>query len=206
MKLSQLARRTGASTASIKFWIRSGILPAGELRNQTTAVYEEHHVERIALIQTLRSDFDASTEGMHALTDLVDDPGATLLDIMEACQVLATGMVVSTEPDDEQSALIGELQERMGWLRFDSVASSALARALAGSARAGYAYDLDDLMHYAQALEPIATADIGSIHPEGTRDVVARNVLVAAAAQHRVLVAMNQLAHTAAAIRTATRG
>lgn len=206
MKLSQLADRSGASTASIKFWIRSGILPPGELRNQTTAVYGERHIERIALIQTLRSEFDASTEGIRALTDLIDAPDAMLLDIMQACQVLATGMVVAVEPEHAQSALIGQLQERMGWLRFDSLASSALAGALADSARVGYAYDLDDLVHYAEVLEPIAVADIGSIHPEGTPDVVARNVLVAAAAQHRVLVAMNQLAHTATAIRAATGG
>lgn len=206
MKLSELARITGASTASIKFWIRGGMLPAGELRNQTTAVYEQRHVDRIALIQTLRSEFDASSERIRGLTDLIEDPSRSVLDIMEACQVIATGMEVAESADDAQAALIGRLHDRMGWLRFDSVASAALVRALAGSAQVGYAYDIDDLVHYAQALEPIAIADIGSIHPEGTRDVVARNVLVASAAQNRVLVAMNQLAHTAAAIRTETGG
>lgn len=206
MKLGELARETGASTASIKYWIREGILPPGRLRNQTTAVYDQHHVERIALIQVLRTEFDASLDRIRVLTALIDDPEASLLDVMEACQVLAAGMAVARERDETQAALIAELHERMGWLRFDSVASSALARALADSARVGYPYDIDDLLHYAAALEPIATADIGSIQPEGTPDAVARNVLVASAAQHRVLVAMNQLAHTAAAIRTATQG
>lgn len=206
MKLGELARESGTSTASIKYWIREGVLPPGELRNQTTAVYDRRHVERIALITTLRAEYDAPMDRIRGLTRLIDDPQASLLDVMEACQVLATGMAVAAQRDEAQAALIGELHDRMGWLRFDSVASSALTRALADSARVGYPYDLDDLLHYARALEPIASADIGSIQPEGTRDAVARNVLVASAAQHRVLVAMNQLAHTAAAVRSATQG
>ncbi len=205
MKLSELARHTGASTASLKFWMREGILPAGELRNQTTAVYTQHHVERVGLIQILRAEFDAPIGRIRELTALIDDPGTGLLGVMEACQVIATGMIVPPETDAAQAELVDRLHERMTWLRYDSVAASALAHALAGSARVGYPYDLDDLVHYGQALEPIATADIGSIQPEGTPDAVARNLLVAAAAQNRVLVAMNQLAHTDAAIRT-TRG
>ncbi|PCE13873.1 hypothetical protein AUC47_06595 [Microbacterium sp. SZ1] len=203
MKLAQLAARTGASTASLKFWMREGILPPGELRNQTTAVYGDRHCERVALIQTLRAEFDASIAQIRALTALIDRPDAAPLDVMQACQVLATGMSIAEEPDPVQEALLAELHERMGWVPFGSVAGSALVRALAQSARVGYAYDLGDLVHYAQALEPIAVADLESIHPEGTLDTVARNLLVAAAAQHRVLVAMNQLAHTAAAVRTA---
>lgn len=206
MKLSELARRTSASTASLKFWMREAILPAGELRNQTTAVYTQRHIERVALIQILRAEFDVSIGHIHELTTLIDSPGSSLLDVMEACQVIATGMVIPPEVDAVQSELVGRLHARIGWLRDDSVAAAALAHALAGSARVGYPYDFDDLVHYAQALEPIATADIGSIQPEGNPDVVARNLLVAAAAQNRVLVAMNQLAHTAAAIRATTGG
>jgi len=204
MKFSELARRTGASTASLKFWMREGILPAGELRNQTTAVYTQRHVERVGLIQILREEFDASIGRIHDLTALIDSPESSLLDVMEACQVIATGMVIPPDVDAAQAELIARLRERMGWSHYNSVAASALAHALAGSARVGYPYDLDDLVLYGQALEPIATADIGSIQPEGTPDAVARNLLVAAAAQNRVLVAVNQLAHTAAAIRATT--
>ncbi|REJ05720.1 MerR family transcriptional regulator [Microbacterium bovistercoris] len=202
MKLSELARETGATTASLKFWMREGVLPAGELRNQTTAVYGQRHLDRVALIQTLRSEFDASIAGIRGLTSLIDRPDAVPLDVMEACQVIATGLAIG-EVHDEYAELIGELHDRVGWIRFDSLAAGVLAHALAASARVGYPYSLAALEQYARMLDPIAESDIGAIQPEGTLDVMARNLLVAAAAQNRVLIAMNQLAHTAAAVRRA---
>ena len=39
MKLSRLAELSGVSTTTLKHWIRVGIMPAGRLRNVTTAVY-----------------------------------------------------------------------------------------------------------------------------------------------------------------------
>ncbi|MFC4138675.1 MULTISPECIES: MerR family transcriptional regulator [unclassified Microbacterium] len=204
MKLSEFARTTGATTATLKFWMREGVLPAGELRNQTTAVYGQRHLDRVALIQTLRAEFDMPIAGIRDLTALIDRTDVVPLDVMEACQVIATGLAVG-EAHDEYAELIGELHDRVGWIRFDSLAAGVLANALAASARVGYPYRLEVLEQYARMLDPIAEADLGAIHPEGTLDVMARNLLVAAAAQNRVLVAMNQLAHTAAAVRLATR-
>jgi DNA-binding transcriptional MerR regulator len=202
VKLGELARESGATTATLKFWMREGVLPSGELRNQTTAVYGQRHLDRIALIQTLRTEFDAPIAGIRELTALIDRPDAVPLDIMEACQVIATGLAVG-EAHDEYAGIIGELHDRVGWIRFDSLAAGALAHALAASARVGYPYRIEVLEEYARMLGPIAETDLGLIQPEGTLDVMARNLLVAAAAQNRVLVAMNQLAHTAAAVRRA---
>ncbi|UWF77665.1 MULTISPECIES: MerR family transcriptional regulator [Microbacterium] len=200
MRLSDLSRVTGASIASLKFWMREGILPPGELRNQTTAVYGRKHLHRVALIQTLRAEFDASIDRIRALTALIDDPAVSPLEVMENCQLLATGLAVG-DADPTFAEQIRTVAERVGWGGADSAAARALAVALEGSARVGYAYTDEDLVRYARMLEPIAVDDIDSIHPEGTLDEVARNLLVAAAAQNRVLVAMNQMAHTAVAIR-----
>lgn len=204
MKLGELARETGATTATLKFWMREGVLPAGELRNQTTAVYGQRHLDRVALIQTLRAEFDASIAGIRELTSLIDRPDVPPLDVMEACQVIATGLGPGAT-QGEYDGMIGELHDRLGWLRIDSVAADVLTHALVASERVGFPYSIEMLEEYARMLDPIAASDLDSIQPEGTIDVMARNLLVAAAAQNRVLVAMNQLAHTAAAVRRATR-
>lgn len=200
MKLAELARRTGASTAAVKFWIREGLLPPGELRNQTTAVYGDAHVERIALIQTMRAEFDASTVQIRELTALIDLPAADPLEVMQACQLIATGLRDADGIEENFLEQVDEMIRRAGWPEIRSIAARALAGALAASARVGFVYDTDQLVQYAAALDPLARRDIGAIHPEATLDVLARNLLVASAAQNRMFAAMNQLAHTSIAV------
>lgn len=216
MKLRELSARTGANTASIKYWIREGLLPAGKLRNTTTAVYDERHVERIELILTLREDFSLPIARIRALVALIDDPEVALIDVMEQCQLIATGLPPSRTDDgsagkagsppdgnadddyahDEVSAMMAEA----GWLDVPTVARDALVTELRKAASAGVAYDRTTLSLYARSLSEIARGDISWVRPASSRDVVARNLLRGAAAQTRILVAVNALAHTSAAI------
>lgn len=199
MKLQELSRRTGASIPTLKFWMRERILPAGALRNQTTAVYGEQHVERVELIQTLRAEFDASIAEIRELTSAIDDASVPLLEVMERCQLIATGLRAGDD-DAEDAARVDEVLRAAGWPEVSSVARSALAGAIAQAQRLGTAFSAEDLVEYARALSGIAARDVAAIRPGGSRDAVARNLLRGAAAQARVLLAMNQLAHTSAAI------
>lgn len=213
MKLKELAERTGASTASLKYWIRESVLPPGALRNQTTAVYDERHVERVALILTLRERFDASIARIRGLTGIIDDPEEPLGRVMERAQLIATGIAADDEgqgPDDAGPAepdrhaeLVTRTLRTLGWPLLDSAAKTALARALREAEELGYPFGADRVVDYARTLSDIAAYDVAKIRPEGSRDAVARNLLLGASAQARVLLAMNQLAHTSAAIEAA---
>lgn len=203
MRLRELAERTGAAIPSIKFWIREGILPAGTLRNQTTAVYDDRHVERIALIVTLRDDFALPIAGIRDLTAVIDSPHEPLVHVMERCQVIATGISadgVIAARESGHASRVDEVIENVGWPDVPSVARDALAAALRHAEDIGVEFDAEGLTRQAEALRAIAIADLASIRPEGTRDAVARNLLLGAAAQNRVLTAMNQLAHASAAL------
>ena len=205
MKLADLAQRTGASTAALKFWIREGLLPPGELRNQTTAVYGERHVDRVALIQTMRSEFDAPIAQIREIAAMIDAPGTDPLEVMQACQLIATGLRDVDGIEEKYLEQVDEMIRRAGWPEIRSIAARALAGALAASAGVGFAYDTDQLVQYAGALDPLAQRDIGAIHPDAGLDVLARALLVASAAQNRVFAAMNQLAHTSIAVSRMSR-
>lgn len=205
MKLAELARRSGASTAAIKFWIREGLLPAGALRNQTTAIYSEAHVERITLIQTMRQEFSASIAETRALTALIDGPEPDALEVMQACQLIATGLRDVDGIDERYLTQVDEMIRRTGWPEIRSIAARALAGSLEASARVGFEYDTDQLVQYAGALDPLARRDIGAIRPEASLDVLAQRLLVASAAQNRMFAAMNQLAHTSIAVSRMNR-
>jgi DNA-binding transcriptional MerR regulator len=54
MRLAELSRRSGVSRSSIKFYLREGLVPAGEPQARNQARYGERHLERLALIRALR--------------------------------------------------------------------------------------------------------------------------------------------------------
>jgi DNA-binding transcriptional MerR regulator len=54
MRLAELSRRSGVPRSTIKFYIREGMLPAGEARGRNQATYAPAHLERLALIRALR--------------------------------------------------------------------------------------------------------------------------------------------------------
>ncbi|APU38561.1 MULTISPECIES: MerR family transcriptional regulator [unclassified Streptomyces] len=53
MKISELSRRTGVPVASIKYFLRQGLLPAGRATAATSAEYGDEHAQRLRLIKAL---------------------------------------------------------------------------------------------------------------------------------------------------------
>lgn len=206
MKLSQLVERSGVGTTTLKHWIRVGILPAGRLRNPTTAVYEQRHLDRVRLILVLREVYRASIAEIRTLTDVIDAEGASTLEVMNACQAFALGLPegVATDPDlAEYRERTFELMRRRDWRGYPGAAESGLAFALSQAAAVGLDYGVDELMEYADALESLAVRNVGALGPMGSPDEVARRMLLAVNSRARQLVAINSLAHAAASIRLA---
>jgi len=206
MKLSELEAQSGVSRTTLKHWIRVGLMPHGRLRNTTTAVYEQHHVDRARLIAVLRDSYGASTAAIKSLTDLIDSEGVLMLDVMNACQAFALGVPDASASDsgiEVHRERTYELMRRRDWRGYPGVAEQGLAHALAQAAEVGLAYDVDELMAYADALEPLASRNVAALQPDGSPDVVARRMLLAINARARQLVALSSLAHAAIAIRSA---
>jgi len=206
MKLSELAVESGVNTSTLKHWIRVGILPGGQLRNKTTAVYGQQHVDRALLIRLLRDDFHASVASIRSLTSFIDAEGTTVLEVMRACQAFALGITegsTSGPEFDEFRERTYELMRRRGWRGYPSAAEQALTHALWQASAVGIDYDVDELMEYADALEPLAGRNVAALGPGGSPDQIARRMLTAVNARARQLVAVSSLAHAAASIQAA---
>jgi DNA-binding transcriptional MerR regulator len=68
MRLGELCRRSGLSRSTIKFYIRAGLLPAGEPQARNQASYGPRHLERLALITALREVAGLSLEVIARVT------------------------------------------------------------------------------------------------------------------------------------------
>ncbi|QBR75499.1 MerR family transcriptional regulator [Microbacterium sediminis] len=203
MKLRELAARTGVAKASVKHWIREGILPPGRLRNMTTAEYGEAHVERIRLITTLRTVFETPISQIRELTALLDDADVPLIDVMELSQVIASGLDREAPSGASEDALLAQVAAAAGWSPVRSRARAALAGALADVAASGLPYSPDYLVEVARALSTIAAHDVATARaaaPAPSRDAVALRVLVGTRAQLKVVAGMTLWAHASAAL------
>jgi DNA-binding transcriptional MerR regulator len=85
MQLKELSGLSGVATASIKYYLREGLLPAGETINATRAEYSARHVERLGLIQALRRIVGLNIEQISGLLKMADD-GAPRLALLAAVQ------------------------------------------------------------------------------------------------------------------------
>lgn len=200
MKLGELARSLDTTTASIKFYIREGLLPAGRKINQTTAVYDESHRRRLALILGLRGVIGTPLARIADLIAVIDDPAAGRLDVMETAQMIGVegrNGDVDARPVGA-SAAVARVLEEQDWPDAQSQARAAVERRLVRMHANG--------VHVSpQTLSRIATA-VGSIglmglDVSGTRDEVALGVAVGTYEVSQLVVDMLSLAQTSHSIR-----
>src|SRR5438128_12504183 len=96
MQLRELSGLTGMPIASIKYYLREGLIPAGHRVTATRSDYDDAHVRRIRTIQTLRNVNGLSVAQIRALVELIDRY-ASRAEIMKALQreIQALGEPVS---------------------------------------------------------------------------------------------------------------
>lgn len=82
MQLKELSERSGYSLASIKFFLREGLLMPGEQLSATRARYSQEHLDRLQLIRVLRQVGDLPIARVHAVLQVLDDTSRPLHDVL----------------------------------------------------------------------------------------------------------------------------
>ena len=197
MRLAELATTTQTSPATIKYYLREGLLPAGQAVNARLAEYDERHVRRLRLIGALRGVLGAPIERIAALLRDVDDPDVPLPRLLGHAQLLALELPDDEpEPTAEPPAITRLLHDR-GW-ETSSPVRAALASHVAGMSTLGVGVTEQILQVYADAADSVARLDLANVGATTNRDEA---VLVTAVGVHSFgrlllrLVAVAQAAH-----------
>lgn len=72
MKISELSRRTAIPLPTLKFYLREGLLPQGELTQPNQADYGEIHVRRAELIRALREVAGLSIAKIRSIVEALE--------------------------------------------------------------------------------------------------------------------------------------
>lgn len=214
MLLSQLAEESGVPPATIKYYRREGLLPAGERITATRQDYGRAHLERLALIQVLREIAGAPIARIAQLTAILDDPEQPLLSALAASQHLALGI---PGPGDETGTGTSDLPEHpaiapllahLGWPDAQTAPRRALDELLHALENWGMPTDLELLRRYAEPVASIARADVDSIRDLGgeasgepvSEDVQVMRAVAGAIAFDRLIQLLRALGHTSYSI------
>jgi DNA-binding transcriptional MerR regulator len=173
--MSELSERTGVSVATIKYYLREGLLPEGDKRTPRLTDYGEQHVRRLELLRILRDAGDVPVEGLRRLVAATETQG-TVHDLFAvAADALApTPPPASVEPARAQAREIADaIIDHAGWdrVRPDSVDRDNLAATLELMASFDtHPRDPGEIAPYVAAADRIARYEVG--HLDGTKDRV----------------------------------
>ena len=101
MKISDLSAATDVPVATLKYYLREGLLPPGEPLTRTSADYGDAHVERVRLIRALTSVGGLSLATTARVLEVIEEPSTDRVDVMGAAQraLLGEDFVVVPEGD-----------------------------------------------------------------------------------------------------------
>lgn len=198
MKLSELSSATGVPVATIKYYLREGLLRPGTPVSATSSSYDGTHVERLSLIRALVEGAGLSITQVGRVAQTLDHPPDTWHDLLGTAQGVLCG------PADEslQTTSADALLQRLGWAVGDcSPARGDLERALARLDRGGVDVSAQALDDYAAAAWAVATIDVATL-PTDTPQAALRRAIVGTALLDNVLMALRLLAQEDVSSRT----
>src|SRR5450755_4314449 len=191
MRISDLARSTGVSLATVKYYLREGLLPPGRATAATQAEYDQRHVDRLQLIRALVDVGGLSLTAVRSVLTVID-AGPTQPAFAVATAHEAIGPAPGPGAPAPQRALAA-LRE-LGW-RVDrrSAAVRQLEAALEAVEQVGIPANPERLRAYAQAALTAAAVDVASVPSDSAADAVA-HVVLGTVLYEPVLLALRRLA------------
>src|SRR5689334_18669235 len=181
MRLAELSRQSGVSTATIKYYLREGLLPPGRQINATTAEYDDEHLRRLRLVRAMIQVGRVPVAKVREVLGHVDDDslGRT---IRLGAALWALPQV--PEPDEDDAYVqaahqeVTALLDRLGWenaqrLTSLSPAYRSLVVAVAAFRRLGYDWGFELLASYATLMHGVAKLDLDFVetHPSEAEKV-----------------------------------
>ncbi|WP_165065259.1 MerR family transcriptional regulator [Marisediminicola senii] len=175
MLIAELAELSDTPPATVKYYVREGLLPAGARERGNRTSYDESHVHRLRLIRAMLEVGKLSVSSVAAVLAALDDQTTTIGETFAVAQNALSRDAVSTvsEPSPESIARVDALVERVGWPPCgDNVGVRIVAQTIDGFAKAGHPLADDYLDRYAEAAAVVAKADLDAVTPgaPGTDD------------------------------------
>ena len=192
MRISELAQESGTPVATIKYYIREGLLPAGTPVNARQSDYGTQHLERLRLIRGLMNVLGASIEQVRDVIGVIDQPDQEPWEAMKFATEAIPAPHQHEKPGISRARVV---LERLGLpCSPEHPAVRHLDSALAFAEEIGMAMSAEQLAVYVEAARRTARADVEHI-PWQSREDSVRQAVLGTVVYEPVLLALRRIAH-----------
>ncbi|GAA1355971.1 MerR family transcriptional regulator [Streptomyces beijiangensis] len=202
MRLAELSERSGVSTATIKYYLRQGMLAPGRRIGATTADYDETHLRRLRLVRALIEVGRLPVATAKEVIGYVDDDS---LDRTMRLGAALWALPHGPEPDESDASVIAahhevdRLLEVLGWSTTREIGRLSpdlreLVVAVATLNRLGYPYDAELMAPYARLMHQAAVIDLDFVETHPSEEEKVETVVAATVLFEPVLRALRRLA------------
>jgi DNA-binding transcriptional MerR regulator len=209
MRLADLSERSQVSVATIKYYLREGLLPPGRRINATQAEYDEGHLRRLRLVRAMVQVGRIPVATVREVLAQVDDDslGRT---IRLGAALWALPHNAGLDAADPATAAarteVDRLLAELGWRDAAEIGEVSpvyreLVAALASLHRLGYPLEAADLTPYAEQMAATAALDLDRMELLDTAVEQAEAAVVSAVLFEPVLLGLRRLAQEQEATR-----
>ncbi|MGR8007743.1 MerR family transcriptional regulator [Streptomyces hypolithicus] len=180
MRISELSRRSGVSTATIKYYLREGLLPPGRATAQTQAEYGEPHVRRLRLIRALIGARGLTVSATKDVLDTISEVETDTHELLGLVFGVSPAGGVKDSAGEQDHSDVGALVAEMGWkVTEHNPARHVITQTLETLRSLGMNYDWHDLIPYAELAEKTAALDLDQLQgPDDPLEKAERAVLL----------------------------
>jgi DNA-binding transcriptional MerR regulator len=194
MRIAELSRRSGVPVATIKYYLREGLLPAGERTSPNQARYSDGHLHRLRLVRAMVELGGLSIAAVQEVLGALDDPEKSLYKAMGTISAAVAPADLGSE-DEVAHELVNAFLERQGWVcRPTSYAYKALVGVVATAREVGHERFADLLDGFAVAARPLTEADLAYVLAAESKDGALEAVVVGTVLGDAAMAAVRALA------------
>ena len=198
MRISELSRSSGVPVATVKYYLREGLLPPGRSTGATSADYDEGHLRRLHLVRALVDVGGLPLAKVREVLAAVDSPPASL----HSALATAHDALAGPSAPGGDGRLAEAVVAAAGWVVDRSsppfAQLDAALRALEG---VGFPVDPASLQLYVRAAEDVAREEVGLV-PRGDTAAAVAFVVLGTVLYEPVLLALRRLAQQHASATT----
>jgi DNA-binding transcriptional MerR regulator len=197
MLVSELAERADVPLATVKYYLREGLLPAGETTGPRRAEYDDVHLRRLRVLRLLREVGGVPVTSLRQVADALDDESLPVHDVMTlVADVITAGPTITADPTALD--MVDEVLAGMGWdgVRPESMDRLRLAALISllngpGPLRA----NAETLAFYAGVADQVARAEVARVDDSTERSDLLEQMVTGTVVYGQVFELLRQLGH-----------
>ncbi|MGW1535022.1 MerR family transcriptional regulator [Streptomyces aureus] len=203
MRLAELSERGGASTATIKYYLREGLLQPGRRISATQAEYGEDHLRRLRLVRALIQIGGVSVADAREVIAAAEDES---LDHHLRLGAATRSLPCVERPDEDDPAVatarrsVDGLLEALGWAPDSgtdllSPAHRRLVDSVTALVRLGYPCGTEQLLPYGRLAAQLAVTDLDLVEEQPTATEQIEAAVALTVLYEPVLLSLRRMAH-----------